>query len=174
MTLAPSDDCTIKAPSLSVMDAGRPKSSQPPDGQAQHQQQAVQVGAVAHVSRLQAKASALLILESGFHPHAPTIATQVVPSSPFIGNHHQRGLLADLPGGRQPGLTLVRLPEPYPSLPVLSGLREDAFERPPHGLALGIGLASIGALIQFDPPATMPACLLTQLHHLLATDPTIG
>ena len=156
------------------MDAGRPKSSQPPDGQAQPQQQTVHVGAIAHVSRLQAKAPALLLLEGGFHPYAPTRATQGVPSGPFIADHPQRDLLADLPGGRQPPLTLVRFPQPPPPLPGLPWLREQGRERLPDRLALRIQLGGVRALVQFDAQEGMPARLLTQLHQLLTTDATLG
>src|SRR5438477_213913 len=95
---------------------------------------------IAHMGCLQAKAAALLILKRRFYPHASAIATQVVPSSSFVADHHQRDLLAKLPGRRQPRLTLMCFPEPDPSLPGLSRLAEDPLERLPEGLALRIEL----------------------------------
>src|SRR5712692_4695435 len=128
---------------------------------------------IPHVRQLQAKAAALLILEGRLHPHAPAIAIQIVPSGPFVGNDHQRGVVADLPGGRQPGLALVRFPEPDPSLPVLSRLRQDGLERLPDGLALRIALRGIIAFVQFDAQEVMPARALTEQYQLLTREPTV-
>src|SRR6266852_9308817 len=101
------------------------------------------------------------------------LSSRLWSSGPFIRDHHQRAVLAELPRRGQPGLALVRFPEPDPPLPVLSRLCQDGLERLPDGLALRIELRGIIAFVQFDAQEVMPARALTEQHQLLTREPTV-
>src|SRR2546429_521686 len=75
----------------------------PPHGQKEHQQQAIQMGAILDPTGFDVPASTFAILKSGFHPHAPSIFLDASRTGLFIADENPRLLIGLLPRDAHPG-----------------------------------------------------------------------
>jgi len=83
----------------------------PPDGQKEDHQVAIEVANLRDGAALDVPAAALGILEGGFHTHAPSIDFDQLTGGRQSGNHDPELLIARLPTQSQRGRKALFLPD---------------------------------------------------------------
>src|SRR3989440_10293709 len=97
----------------------------PPHGQKELQQQAIQMGAILDPTGFDVPASTFAILKSGFHPHAPSIFLDASRTGLFIADENPRLLIVLLPRDAHPGVQRLLLPHPGLAKPAIAWLEDE-------------------------------------------------
>src|SRR5258708_4038639 len=143
----------------------------PPHGDKQCQQQAVEPLVIADQAGFQIPATTLAVLKGGFHAHAPAVLPY--PSSPsrLIGDQEPGFFVARLPDGTQVGLDALLLPEPDASKPLLPRCADQCSTGLPVPPAPADPASS--RMLGTDAQEVMPPALATQLHQRRTTEATV-
>src|SRR5712691_7283465 len=97
----------------------------PPHGQKQHEQQAIQVCSVHNPTGFDVPASAFAILKRRFHTHAPGIFLNLSAPSSLITDEEPRLLTAWVPNQADIGVQRLLLPHTCFAIPAIAWLEHD-------------------------------------------------
>src|SRR5438876_5401189 len=91
----------------------------PPDGQIDHEEPAVQMIVVSETAAFNHASSTLLILKRRLDSHAHGVFTHPFMRSGLIGNQKPRFLVAGFPARAEPGFKRMLFPQQNPSIPLI-------------------------------------------------------
>src|SRR6266576_202418 len=137
----------------------------PPQGQKEGEQQAIQSRPIADKTGLQIPATALAILKGRFDSHTPGILSYPHRSSGLIRNQQPGFLVPRLPDGTQVRIQRLVLPELNASKPALPFFSRQQSARHPSAPVLVFARQSPTEGVLFgNAQQVMPVSLATQLH----------
>src|SRR5947209_2200965 len=144
----------------------------PPHGDKQRQQQAIEPLTILNQARFQVPAATLTILKGGFHAHAPARLPNTPSPSRLIGDQEPRFFVPWFPDGTQVRLDGLVLPEQDASKPLLTWLADHLSARLP--VAPTAAYPTSTGMLGTDAHQVMPLAVATQLNQWRSTEATIG
>ena len=129
-----------------MMDTRCGQVRNPPHGQKECQQQAIQVRPVYNPTGFDVPSAAFAILEGRFHAHAPRIDLHLSPSCSLIADEQPRLLTVWVPDQADVGVQRFFLPDSGSSIPAIAALEHDVVKALPRLLQFAMEEAPTGML----------------------------
>jgi hypothetical protein len=128
----------------------------PPHGQKECQQQAIQVRPVHNPTGFNIPATAFAILKRRFHTHAPGIDLHLSASGSLLADEQPRFLTAWVPDKTDVGVQRFLLPDPGCAIPAIATREHDLVKALPRPLEFALERAPTG-MLPTHAPEIVPA-----------------
>src|SRR5512142_2642807 len=145
------------------METGCRQMRDPPHGQKESQEQAIQVRPVHNPTGFDIPAATFAILKRRFYAHAPGIELDLSASGTLIADEQPRFLTIWVPDKTDVRLQRLLLPDPGFAVPAIAWLEHDLLKALPRPLEFAVEEAPTGMFCT-DAQEIMPAASAAELH----------